>query len=356
MEITDYIINRFESISGQCPHMLIGVCGRAGAGKTTLTERMSLELNERKVSNIIYSGDWRFNLDSASRKSWLREKWKVGVDAYLYAINQFSWWNFYQVHKDLDELMNGNQIDIDNAYNRLTGKKDLHIKLPGIKSGVVIFENGILGNVENLVNFDTIVLINTDNIVCFERIVKKDLSRRTLSELMTRNLITTYSENIFLKLLLENFTAKTISCDSDGTFAPYPEICDISHIPVPITSKTYKEHKKGTIFCDLDGSLIKHVPVPSETGEEIEIIEGSVEKLKEFRDKGYFLILTTSRNQNNVFGIVEKLRLMGLDFDQIVCDLPVGPRHLINDSKDGEIRAIAHPLKRDSGIRDISLP
>ena len=88
----------------------------------------------------------------------------------------------------------------------------------------------------------------------------------------------------------------------------------------------------------------------------MEIIEGSLEKLKEFRDKGYFLILTTSRPQNKVFGVVEKLRSMGLEFDQIVCDLPVGPRHLINDSKDGQVRAIAHALKRDEGIKDIKLP
>jgi len=356
VEVTDYIISKLEDVSEERDRILVGICGRAGAGKTTLTEKISFELNERKVTNVVYSGDWRFNLGSADRKLWLREKWKVGIDAYLYAINQFSWWNFEQIYKDLDELMKGNQVDIDDAYDRVAGKKDLRVRVSGIKQGVILFENCILGGVESLPNLDIVVLVNMSDSVCFERILKKDFQRRSLSEIMIRSLITTYSENIFLRLLLESFVAKTVTCDSNGTFAPYPEIHEVSHIPVPIISKTYSERKKGTVFCDLDGSLIKHVPVPSETGEEMEIIEGCVEKLREFRDKGYFLVLTTSRPQNKAFGVVEKLRLMGLEFDQIVCDLPVGPRHLINDSKDGKVRAIAHVLKRDEGIRDIHLP
>ena len=343
-------------MAGERDKILVGVCGRAGSGKSTLTEKISFELNERKTENIIYSGDWRFNLDSASRKIWLREKWKVGIDAYLYAINQFSWWDFHQIYNDLAELLKGNEIEIHDAYNRATGKKDLHAKTSGIGSGVILFENCILGGVESLPSLDVIVLINTPDIVCFERILKKDVSRRSLQEIMIRNLITTYSENIFLKLLMENFAGKTVTCDSNGMFAPYPDIYDVSHIPVPIIGKTFRERKKGTIFCDLDGSLIKHVPVPSENGEEMEIIEGSLEKLREFRESGYFLVLTTSRPQNKVFGVLEKLRSMKLEFDQIICDLPIGPRHLINDSKDDEVRAFAHVLKRDEGIRNIQLP
>jgi len=356
MEITDYIISKYEAILGERNRKLVSICGRAGAGKTTLAKKISFELNRRKISNITYSGDWRFSLDSESRKLWLQAKWKVGIDAYLYALRQFSWWNFEQIYRDLDELMKGSQLCIANAYNRVAGKKDMNVEVPCVKQGVILFENSILGGVEYLECLDIIVLINTTDIICFERILKKDSSRRSLSEIIARTLITTYSENIFLRSLLEGFAFKTVICDSDGIFAPYPEIHDPLHIPVPIIAETYRDCKKATIFCDLDGTLIKHVTVPSESGEEIETIEGSVEKLREFRDKGYFLVLTTSRPQNKVFGVVEKLRLMGLEFDQIVCDLPVGPRHLINDSKDDEVRAIAHKLKRDEGIKEIEMP
>lgn len=355
MEITDYIISKLKNVPTKNGRILVGVCGRSGAGKTTLTKKISSELNTREINNVIYSGDWRFNLDSAGRKRWLEGKWKAGIDAYLYAISQFSWWNFQEIYRDLDELMKGNDLEISNTYNRITGKKDLDVKLGSIEQGVIFFENSILGGVEKLEDMDVIVLINTADSICFERIIKKDSLRRSLSEIMVRNLITTYSENFFMKLLLEHFAAKTVTCNSNGMFALYPKISDVSHIPVPITKNTHKKHKKGTVFCDLDGVLIKHVPVPSADGKEIEIIEGSAEKLKEFRDKGYFLILTTSRVQSKVFGIVEKLKLMGLEFDQIICDLPVGPRHLINDSKNGEVRAFAHVLERDEGIKDIHL-
>lgn len=356
MEITDYIVSKLKDIPGERDRILVGICGRAGAGKTTLAEKISFELNKRKISNVTYCGDWRFNLDSASRKLWLQAKWEVGIDAYLYALRQFSWWNFKQIYKDLDELMKENPLDITNAYNRVSGKKDMDVKVTSIKQGVVLFENSILGGAENLQCLDIVVLINTADLICFERILKKDSSRRSLTEIMARNLITTYSENIFLRLLLEHFSFKTVTCDSEGKFVPYPEIHIVSQIPVPIINKTYRDCRKGTIFCDLDGTLIKHVAVPSESGEEMEIIEGSIEKLREFRDKDYFLILMTSRPQSKVFGVLQKLWSMGLEFDQIVCDLPVGPRHLINDSKDGEVRAFAHVLKRDEGIRDIQLP
>jgi hypothetical protein len=116
-----------------------------------------------------------------------------------------------------------------------------------------------------------------------------------------------------------------------------------------------QEFKKGTIFCDLDGTLIRHVPVPSASGDDIELLDGSIEKLKEFRANGYLVVLTTSRTQANIFGVLEKLRVMGLECDQIICDLPIGPRHLINDSKDQEVRAIAHALMRDAGLKEVTI-
>jgi histidinol phosphatase-like enzyme len=47
---------------------------------------------------------------------------------------------------------------------------------------------------------------------------------------------------------------------------------------------------RGTIFCDLDGTLIKHVPIPSENGDDIELIQGSIEKLKQL------VLVVTKRN------------------------------------------------------------
>jgi len=277
------------------------------------------------------------------------------MEAYLGAINQFSWWDFDAIFKDLSALRNGQAINIVGAYDRLTGTKAGEISLGPVKRGVILYENCILGKLETLPSLDIIVLVNTTDRVCLERTLRKDAQRREVADIVTRYLMTTYSENIFLRGLSERFSDRTVACDSDGNFGTFPDIVEITHIPVPIHIQKPRDLKKGTIFCDLDGTLIKHVSVPSESGDDIVLLEGAVEKLNEFRAKGYLVVLTTSRSQANLFGVLEKLRTLGLECDQIICDLPVGPRHLINDSKDQEVRAFAHALTRDVGIKDVKI-
>jgi len=353
MQISEYIVSRFRESKSQ--RLVVGICGRAGAGKTTLVQKISDDLASARLESVPYSGDWRFILDSKSRKEWLLEKWRVGMDAYLNAINQFSWWDFSAIYKDLAALQNEQGIKIVGAYDRLTGTKSAEITLGAIKRGVILYENCILGRLEAIPSLDIIVLVNTPDHVCLERILRKDARRRPVLEIAARYLMTTYSENIFFRALRERFSDRTVVCNSDGELGPFPDFGDITHIPVPVYVRKPQELKKGTIFCDLDGTLIKHVSLPSETGDDIELLDGSIEKLKEFREKGYLVVLTTSRTQANTFGVLGKLRATGLGFDQIICDLPIGPRHLINDSKDDEVRAIAHPLIRDVGLKDVKL-
>jgi len=353
MQITEYIVNRFRN-SDNHP-FLIGICGRAGAGKTTLLQKISDELTSACIQNVAYSGDWRFILDSTDRKEWLEEKWRSGMDAYLNAINQFGWWDFTEIFKDLAALQNEQAITITGAYNRLSGTKTAEISLGPIRHGIILYENCILGHLDTMKSFDTIVIVNTPDQLCLERVLRKDAHRRPVSDIATRYLMTTYSENIFLRALRTRFSARTVACDSDGQFSPFPEINEITHIPVPINVRKPNKLKKGTIFCDLDGTLVKHIAVPSESGDDIELLEGSIEKVREFRLKGYHVVLTTSRSQANIISVLAKLQTMGLEYDQILCDLPIGPRHLINDSKDQEVRAIAHPLTRNSGLKNVKI-
>ena len=353
MQITESIKNRIEEIKER--PILVGICGRAGSGKSTLAGKIKRELEKQGIKTVSYSGDWRFKLDSESRKKFIEEKWLSGLDEYLRAVNQFNWWDFEKIYSDLNSLKEGNSLRIENAYNRGTGKKDREINLEGIKNGVIFYENCILGGTEVLDNLHMVIMLNDKAEVCLGRILKKDSGRRSLPELLSRNLITTYSENLFFKFLLEKFPQKLLVCSSEGVMGEFPQLTEVKQIPVPFTSYKETNSAKGTIFCDLDGTLIKHVPVPSETGEDIEVIPGSPEKLKEFKEKGYYLILTTSRPYHKIFGIIQKLKGSGIEFDQIISDIPVGPRHLINDSKGEEVRAIIHALERDKGIKDIKI-
>jgi uridine kinase len=353
MQITEYILNCFRKSKSQ--RLVIGITGRAGAGKTTLAQKISQELTLAQIDNVAYSGDWHFILDSKGRKEWLSEKWRAGMDAYLNAMNQFSWWDFKSIFKDITALKNGQGVVIEDAYDRVTGTKTAKIEIDPMERGVIIYENCILGTPEALSSLDMVVLVNTPEHVCLERVLRKDSLRRSVADVATRYLMTTYSENIFLQVLREQFSGRTITCDSDGGFAPFPQINEITHIPVPVHARKPQKLNRGTIFCDLDGTLIKHVPVPSYSGDDIELLEGSVEKLKEFREQGYLIVLTTSRSQTNIFGVLERLRSMGVECDQVICDLPIGPRHLINDSKGSEVRAVAHALVRDAGLKDVKI-
>ncbi len=355
MEMAELLLHKLAEKRGSGKALLIGICGRAGSGKTTLSGRIAALLAEEGIASVAYSGDWRFIRDSCSRKRWLEEKWRSGIDAYMYAINQYTWWDFAQIQVDLERIARGDELVICDGYNRQSGAMDLRITIPADAARVILYENSILGGVE-LVNLcDQVILVNTPDALCFTRLLSKDEGRRTVPEIATRFLITTYSENIFFNQLLDHFTAKILICDSEGRFGAYPDLREITHIPVPLSHPLPMPPCKGTIFCDLDGTLIKHVPVPSEDGAEIEILPGSSEKLREFRARGYYIILTTSRSYAKTFTILEKLKAEGLEFDQVICDLPIGPRYLINDSKGDECRAFAFALVRDQGIGGIAL-
>jgi uridine kinase len=348
MDILSNILHR----SRKKEHLLVGICGRAGAGKTTLTNKLVKELGDKAV---IYSGDWRFKQDSEERKKLFAEKWKAGIDAYMYAINQYTWWDFDRIKSDLNLLLAGEKLYIGNAYNRESGKKDTSVIIEDTNKSVIIYENCILGGVDILEMLDLIIFVNTPDEVCFSRTMQKDFARRSMAEIAGRFLITSFSENKFFNMILDKFPEKVMMCNSNGNFEASPVLRDVKQIPIFIPDTEHKKKMKGTIFCDLDGTLIKHIPVPAEDGNDIKLLPKSAEKLKEWHNKGYYIVLTSSRPYNKVFGILHKLEDCNIKFDQVICDLPVGPRHLINDSKDGELRAIVHVLERDKGVGDVEI-
>jgi len=178
-------------------HLLVGICGRAGAGKTTLAKKISEKF---KMHTIIYSGDWRFKHDSAERKKLFQEKWKAGMNAYMYAINQYTWWDFEKIGIDLDDLLKSKAVIIKNAYDRETGKRDTTIELPDRYKSIILYENCILGGTEILEKLDLIILLNTPDEVCFSRMIDKDFGRRSMAEIASRFLITSFSENKFFTL------------------------------------------------------------------------------------------------------------------------------------------------------------
>ena len=110
-----------------------------------------------------------------------------------------------------------------------------------------------------------------------------------------------------------------------------------------------------TIFCDIDGCLIEHQQYYTDS---VVVLEGTIEKIKEWDKKGYRLILTTGRRESSR-SITEKvLADNNITYDILIMGLGPNQRILINDLRpNNELleTAIAFNLKRNGGIKDLDI-
>ena len=118
-------------------------------------------------------------------------------------------------------------------------------------------------------------------------------------------------------------------------------------------------NKSKTIFCDLDGTLVKHSnPVKaSDPYHKLEVLPGTHDKLREWDSKGYHIIITTGR-KNSLRNATEKqLRTAGIFYDQLVMGFGGATRYIINDKKPNDERdtAFAINLTRNKGINDVKI-
>jgi hydroxymethylpyrimidine pyrophosphatase-like HAD family hydrolase len=113
-----------------------------------------------------------------------------------------------------------------------------------------------------------------------------------------------------------------------------------------------------TIFCDIDGTLIKHdsPEISFKSGYKMVLLEGTLEKLLEWDRLGYNIILTTGRKESMRAMTQEQLDEVGIFYDQLIMGLGGGERYLINDTKpDGTITARSISLERNEGIKNINI-
>lgn len=104
---------------------------------------------------------------------------------------------------------------------------------------------------------------------------------------------------------------------------------------------------RETIFVDLDGTLVLFNLEPERVTDRL--IPSVMSYLIKKKAEGAYLICTTARTVHHT-GLAIKNAGIPLDFfDDFLCDLPMGRRILINDTKDGELTAIGINLTRDRG-------
>jgi len=116
--------------------------------------------------------------------------------------------------------------------------------------------------------------------------------------------------------------------------------------------------KKKTVFIDIDGTILKYTKggLSKFITNKPEILPNVLEKFTEWRDKGYYIVLTTARTMGMRTITEQQLAQCGVFYDQLIMGLLTGPRVLINDDHPiyGNM-AEAISLKRDSGLADINI-
>jgi dTDP-glucose pyrophosphorylase len=120
--------------------------------------------------------------------------------------------------------------------------------------------------------------------------------------------------------------------------------------------KEFYTDKPKTIFCDLDGTILKHSHKFSDLiAFNPEALPGVVDKFNEWDSKGYKIILTTARKESSREMTESHLRNLGLCWDHLIMGVSSGVRILINDKlRDVDVdRAVSINLITDSGFDSI---
>ena len=119
-------------------------------------------------------------------------------------------------------------------------------------------------------------------------------------------------------------------------------------------------NKSKTIFCDLDGTLVKHCGNPclnTDPNYELEVLPGTHDKLREWDSKGYRIIITTGRKESMREATKKQLQRVGIFYDQLVMGFGGANRYIINDRKPNsdEDTTFAINITRNKGIKDVEI-
>ena len=116
------------------------------------------------------------------------------------------------------------------------------------------------------------------------------------------------------------------------------------------------EKNVKTIFCDIDGTILRQVEFNELNENNFEVLPGAREKFREWIEAGHHIVITTARPESLRGVTVRQLGNAGFQFHQLVMGIGREERILINNnsSKDPERnRALAVPVLRDSGFANL---
>jgi hypothetical protein len=108
-----------------------------------------------------------------------------------------------------------------------------------------------------------------------------------------------------------------------------------------------------TIFCDIDGTILRQVDFKELNENNFEVLPGAREKFREWIEAGHHIVITTARPESLRGVTLRQLGNAGFQFHQMVMGIGREERILINNnsSKDPQRnRALSVSVKRDAGF------
>ena len=107
-----------------------------------------------------------------------------------------------------------------------------------------------------------------------------------------------------------------------------------------------------TWIFDLDGTLVTHNAY--KTGEDV-LLPGVLDFLKKIPPDDYILIIT-GREKEAKDQTIKFLNKVGIRFNEIIFEMPLGERILINDDKPSGLQtSFAVRLKRNEGLENLDV-
>ena len=113
-----------------------------------------------------------------------------------------------------------------------------------------------------------------------------------------------------------------------------------------------------TIFCDIDGTLIKHFgDIEYNYKNEPELLNNVLDTIKQWDKLNYKIILTTGRKESMRRRTEEQLSQLNIIYDLLIMGIANGDRVLINDRKKDGARNTAYSINvvRNKGFDNIDL-
>jgi len=112
-----------------------------------------------------------------------------------------------------------------------------------------------------------------------------------------------------------------------------------------------------TIFCDIDGTLLKHQGDIIRNTRVTEALPNVTQTIRQWDKNNYKIILTTGRKESTREQTVEQLKTAGIVYDQLIMGIPNGPRILINDKKERGVENTAYAINliRNEGLENLDL-